>query len=510
MTQIENIASVMSTGGRPANSRREIKIIDTTLRDAHQSLWATRMRTEHIVSMLDDFNQAGFEHVDLMAPIQFDVSVRYLKEDPWERVRLAHQNAPGTKFRALIRSRNLASFDFLPDDIIEGWVDRLYANGFRVIGAFDGLNDIDNIADSLIRAKELGASTFGALAFSESPVHTDELYVAKAQELIEKANVDSIMLKDAAGLLTPDRIRTLVPALKEVIGDRPLELHSHCLTALAPLVYLEAVELGCDALHTSIAPLANGAGQPSTQRIVRDLRALGYKVNVDDARIDAISDRISEIAEQEDKPLGQPVEYDGLHFMHQLPGGMLSNFRAQLETAGLSDRFEELLYETARVREELAFPIMITPFAQFVGTQAVMNVMSGERYKMVPNEVKKYALGYYGKLLAPIAPDVLESILANGASDIPDEPPAREPRLPLLKEQHPDESLDLLLLRAMFAGSQVDEMKEAVANGGHPDESAWPTLNLLKELHDHNKPGRYTLKMSGLEINLEKGENAHV
>lgn len=505
--KLENIASVMSQGGRPAGSRREIKIIDTTLRDAHQSLWATRMRTDHILSMLDDIDQVGYEHVDLMAPIQFDVSVRYLKEDPWERVRLAHQHAPNSKFRALIRSRNLASFDFLPNDIIEGWVDRLYANGFRVIGAFDGLNDIDNIADSLVRAKKLGASTFGALSFCESPVHTDELYVEKARELIEKADVDSIMLKDAGGLLTPDRVRTLVPALKEVIGDRTLELHSHCLTALAPLVYLEAVELGCDALHTSTAPLANGAAQPSTQRIVRDLRALGYTVNVDDDRIQAVSDRIAEIAEEEDKPLGQPVEYDGLHYMHQLPGGMLSNFRSQLETAGLSDRFDELLQETARVRKELAFPIMITPFAQFVGTQAVMNVMTGERYKMVPNEVKKYALGYYGKLLAPIDPDVLDLILANGASEIADAPPAREPALPGLKERHPEESIDTLLLRAMFAGSQVDDMKQAAAEGGNVDELPHPLLNLLKELHQNHESGRYSLKTGDLEINLVKGDS---
>lgn len=505
-TQLENIASVMGQGGRPADSRREIKIIDTTLRDAHQSLWATRMRTDHILSMLDDIDQVGYEHVDLMAPIQFDVSVRYLKEDPWERVRLAHRHAPNSKFRALIRSRNLASFDFLPDDVIEGWVDRLYANGFRVIGAFDGLNDIDNIADSLVRAKELGASTFGALAFCESPVHTDELYVEKARELIEKTDVDSIMLKDAGGLLTPDRVRTLVPALKEVIGDRPLELHSHCLTALAPLVYLEAVELGCDALHTSTAPLANGAAQPSTQRIVRDLRALGYTVNVDDDRIQAVSDRIADIAEEEDKPLGTPLEYDGLHYMHQLPGGMLSNFRSQLETAGLSHRFDELLYETARVREELAYPIMITPFAQFVGTQAVMNVMSGERYKMVPNEVKKYALGYYGKLLAPIDPEILDLILENGASDIADEPAPLQPRLPALREQHPEESLDLLLLRAMFAGSQVDDMKQAVAEGGNANDLPSPFLNLLKELHQNNESGRYSLTMGDLELNLAKGD----
>lgn len=507
--QRPTIATIMGLGGRPANSRREIKIIDTTLRDAHQSLWATRMRTEHIVSMADKFDQAGFEHVDLMAPIQFDVSVRYLKENPWERVRLAHQHAPNTKFRALVRSRNIASFDFLPDDVIEGWVNQLYNNGFRVIGSFDGLNDIDNIAAGLRQAKALGATTFGALSFCESPVHTDELYIRKAKELIEKTDVDSIMLKDAGGLLTPERVRTLVPALKEVIGDRPLELHSHCLTGLATYVYLEAVELGVDALHTSIAPLANGSGQPSTQRIVRDLRALGYQVNVDDEKIDAISDAITEIAQNEGKPLGVPLEYDGLHYMHQLPGGMLSNFHSQLATAGLSHRFDELLHETARVRAELAYPIMITPFAQFVGTQAVMNVISGKRYSVVPNEIKKYALGYYGELLTEIDPEVLELILANGSSDIADTPSEIPAMLPGLAKQYPTETLDDLLLRAMFAGTQVDEMKRAIENGERA-EDAGPLLNLVKSLAGKKDSGKIVLKINDLQVTIDKGNEQHV
>lgn len=505
MNNSETIASVMALGGRPAGSRREIKIVDTTLRDAHQSLWATRMRTEHIVSMADDFDRVGFEQVDLVAPIQFDVAVRYLKEDPWERVRLAHQHAPHTTFRALIRSKNIAAFDFLADDVIEAWVESLYANGFRVIGSFDGLNDVDNIAPGLIRAKELGASTFGAVSFSESPVHTDALFVSKAIELIEKADVDAIMLKDAGGLLTPDRIRSLVPALKEVIGDRPLEIHSHCLTGLAPLVYLEAVELGADALHLSIAPLANGNAQPATQTVVRDLRALGYVVNVDDARIDAISERLTEIAEVEGKPVGVPVAYDGLHYMHQLPGGMLSNFHSQLATAGLSDRFDELLLEVARVREELAFPIMITPFAQFVGTQAVMNVISGERYKLVPNEIKKYVLGYFGTLLGPVAPEIREKIIANGASSIALDPGLIAPMLPALRELHPEEDIDLLLLRAMFAGTQVDEMKKTVTAGGNPDEVYGPILGLIKALYAKSPTGTQSLRTPRLQIRLEKG-----
>jgi len=478
----KSIASIFGEGGRPKNSQREIKIIDTTFRDAHQSLWATRMRTEHMLGIAETMNSIGFHHIDMMAPIQFDVSVRYLKEDPWERVRELHKAAPETNFRALIRSKNIAAFDFLPDDVIDGWVDQLYDNGFRVIGAFDGLNDVSNIVRCLKRAKKLGAYTFGALSFCESPVHTDELFVKTAIELIDKADVDAIMLKDAGGLLTPERIRTLVPAIKEVIGDRPLELHSHCLTSLCPLVYLEAVELGCDILHTSIAPLANGAAQPATQTIVKSLRELGYVVKVDDKKIDEVSEYFKNICEIEGKPEGKPAEYNPLHYKHQLPGGMLSNFHAQLETAGLGDRYEELLEEIATVRKELAWPIMITPFAQFVGTQAVMNVISGERYGTVPNEIKKYVLGYYGRLLGPVDSEVYKKIIENGSSEISEKPTSPKPMMKDLAAQYPNATKDELLLRAMFAGNQVDGMKEAIANGESGDDYNGELVSFIKGL----------------------------
>ncbi len=498
----QHISQIMSMGGRPPNSMRKIDIVDTTFRDGQQSLWATRMRTTHMLSMVDDISQAGFSQIDLVAPIQFDVSVRYLKEDPWERVRILHERVPSTKFRALIRSRNIASFDFLPDDVISAWVERLYANGFRVIGSFDGLNDIDNIAPGLRRAKELGAQTFGALSYCESPVHTDELYIAKTKEYLAKTDIDAIMLKDAGGLLTPERIRTLVPAIKNLIGNRPLEIHSHCLTALAPLVYLEAVEYGVDVLHLSIAPLAHANGQPSVQGVVRDLKALGYQVDLDMSPIAKVSDRLHEIAEKEGKPLGMPVEYNGLHYMHQIPGGMLSNFQSQLKTAGLEDRFDELLIEVAKVRAELAYPIMITPFAQFVGTQAVLNVITGERYKIVPNEIKKYVLGYYGKLLAPIDQELRERIIKNGASDIPMDPSEISPMLPDLKERYPNDDIDTLLLRAMFAGRQVDEMVKAKGEEPAEDESS-SLLTLIKRVHAQNSGTRaLAVKTANFELKL--------
>lgn len=490
----------VGAAGKPA-PRREIRVIDTTLRDAHQCLWATRMRTAHMLPVLDKFDRVGFESVDLMGTIQFDVCVRYLKEDPWERVRRVHQGAPNTRFRSLIRSKNVVAFDFLPDDIIDLWVERLFANGFRVIGSFDGLNDVDNIVPGLRRAKALGAYTFGVLSYCESPVHNDGVFVRTAKALIDQADVDAIMIKDAGGLLTVDRIRTLVPALRKVIGRRPLELHSHCLTGLAPLVYLEGAKLGCDQLHLSIKPLANGAAQPAVQTVARNLRQLGFTVNVDDRLIDEIGEHFQGIADREGKPVGVPIEYDAFHYEHQIPGGMLSNFRAQLAVAGLADKFGELLEECARVRRELAYPIMITPFSQFVGTQAVLNVVHGERYRIVPNEVKKYALGYYGKLLGPVDAEALDRIVENGSKDIQLAPRPLAPAVPDLRKKYPNASDDERLLRFMLAGTQVDEMLAA----GPMDTSysaSSPIVDLVAKLAQRRRAGRIHIRKGDFALSM--------
>jgi oxaloacetate decarboxylase alpha subunit len=459
-----------------------IGIIDTTLRDAPQCLWATRMTTAMMLPVAERMDRAGFDQIDLAGTVQFDVCVRYLKENPWERVRLMRERVKRTPLRALVRSRNIMSFDFVPDDAVALWTERLVANGFRVVGAFDGLNNVDNMLATLLPAKQLGVQTFGALAFSESPVHTDELYVRTARELVERGRVDALMLKDAGGLLTVDRIRTLVPALRQAVGNVPIELHSHCMTGLAPLVYMEAALLGIDQLHLSIAPLANGAAQPANQTITRALRDEGYGVEVDDDLVGEVSEHFRTVAEVEGKPLGVPLEYDPFHYRHQIPGGMLSNLEFQLREAGIPERLGEVLEECARVREELGWPIMITPFAQFVGTQAVLNVVHGDRYGAVPNEIKKYVLGYYGELLAPVAPDVLDRIIERGSKAIT---PNREPPAPVvdrLRKRYPSVSDDERLLYLMFAGSQVDEMLAA-----GPTSTVWSPhgrslVELVREL----------------------------
>ena len=480
----------------------EVKVIDTTLRDAHQCLWATRMTTAHMLPVAERMDRCGFAQIDLAGTIQFDVCVRYLKEDPWERIRLMRAKVKNTPLRSLIRSKNIISFDVMPDDIIELWVERLVANGFRVVGTFDGLNDVDNMLTSLRVAKKLGAYTFGALSYSLSPVHTDELFVRTAQTLVKSGQVDAIMLKDAGGLLTVDRIRTLVPAIRKAIGTMPLELHSHCLTGLAPLVYLEGIKAGADQIHSSIDPLANGAAQPATQSMARNLRAMGYTVNVDNALMDEIGDHFRKIAEQEDKPLGQPIAYDSFHYEHQIPGGMLSNFRSQLAHAGLGHKFEELLAECARVRRELGYPIMITPFAQLVGTQAVFNVVQGERYCVVPDEIKKYALGYYGKLLAPIDPDVLDRIVANGSAKIAPTPEPPPPALKQIRTHYPNASDDERLLRFMMAGNYVDEMLKAgpMQTEYHFEK---PIVHLIRELANRPKFGRVYVRSADLSVDIQ-------
>lgn len=460
---------------------KRIKVMDTTLRDGHQSLWAGRMTTAMMLSVAERMDRIGFDGIEFTGLGHFDVCVRFLKENPWERVRLMRQKFSRTPLQGIIRSKTFTGFDVVPSDLGMLVAERFVANDLRHIRMFDALNDLDNMVDTLKYAKSLGAYTVGALAYGHSPVHTDELYTKKTQELIERAGVDAVMLKDAGGLLTPDRIRTLVPAMKKMTGDLPLELHTHCTTGLGPLVVLEGVKLGVDTVHTSIAPLANGTAQPATQTIARNLRAMGYQVSVNDSLIDEVGEHFCKIAKQEGKPLGVPKEYDAFHFEHQVPGGMQSHFRSQLAQAGLLNKLDEVLHECARIRAELGWPIMITPFSQFVGTQAVLNVVHGERYRIVPDEVKKYALGYYGKLSAPVEPNVLDRIVEYGSPSIALTPPPLEPAVPGLRKKYPNMSDEERLLRYSYAGSQVDEM---LAAGPMKTEYHFenPLVRLLEEL----------------------------
>ena len=481
---------------------REIKIIDTTLRDAHQCLWATRMTTAMMLAVADKMDRIGFESLDLLGGSGFDVCVRYLKENPWERISLMREKTPRTKLQGGMRSKGLISFDQLPDDINFLWLECLAKRGIRRVRTLDALCDYDNQGDNLRKVKELGMEAVGSVVYSLSPVHTDEFYAAKTKELVERANIDVMKLKDQGGLLTPDRIRTLVPAMLKVLpANVPLSLHSHCITGLAPLVYIEGVKLGVSQLETSIAPLANGQAQPATQTIVRNLRSIGYTLNVDDELIEQVSQHFARVAHNEGLPVGVPQAYDEFHYQHQIPGGMLANFKFQLEQAGLSHKLPEVLEECALIREDLGWPVMVTPFSQFVGIQAVLNVVQGERYKTVPDEVKKYALGYYGKLIAPVKPNIMELIVSRASPQIALTPPPREPAVSALRKKYPNMSDEERLLRYCYIGAQVDDM---LAAGAMRTEYYFdkPIVRLLKELAKRRKPARIYIEKGATRIEL--------
>lgn len=440
---------------------RRIGIIDTTLRDGQQCLWATRMTAGMMAPIARTMDEAGYDMIDFMAPVQFDVCVRYLREDPFEKARYFRKLFQNTPLRGYCRSKSLVGFSMAPDDMVELWIDSLAANGFRVVGTLDSLLDVDNMSVSIRRAKQVGITSIGALVFCESPLHTDALYAKTAKELVERCGVDGIMLKDSGALLTMDRIRTLIPALRAAVGDIPIEVHSHSNTGLVQLVYLDAADLGVDQLHTAIAPLAGGVAQPSIQAMQRNLAMRGYSTDIAMDKVEQVSEYLYGLAKRHGLPVGQQQEYDEFHYRHQMPGGMAENWRFQLRQAGLENRFDEILEEIGRVREDLAWPIMVTPFSQIIAVQAMLNVVNGERYRVVPDEVKMYALGHFGRLLGPVEPTALDRIVANGSPAIPLKPAALEPALPGLRKTYPNMSDEERLLRYMFPANDVDSTMAA-------------------------------------------------
>jgi oxaloacetate decarboxylase alpha subunit len=461
---------------------RNIRFIDTTLRDAHQCLWATRMTTAMMLPIADDLDRAGFEAIDLEGGAVFDVCVRYLREDPWERMRIMSRAITRTPLIIMTRGQSLFTFEFFSDDVVELTAQRIAANGIRYHTPYDALNDIRNLIVPVRAAKEAGLYVDAGIVYTLSPVHTDEYYARKAKETVA-LGVDAVFLKDPSGLLTPERARTLIPALREAVGSLPLQLHTHCLTGLAPLAALEAIRGGVDVVHTATSVLANGASQPATEWIAKQARRMGFGVDLDLGALEPVREHFKYVAEREGKPLGTIAEYDPFHYEHHVPGGMISNLRSQLRDMGMESKLEAILEEMALVRKELGYPIIVSPFAQFVATQATLNVIGGKRYKTIPDEVRRYVLGYYGELAAPVEPNLYDRI-TTGERIVTERPGDLLP--PTLdrvrRERGPFDSDDDLLLATFYNRDQYDALKAA-----GPIERAYavdrtPLLTLLKEL----------------------------
>ncbi len=465
---------------------KEVRFIDVTLRDAHQCLWATRMTTAMMKDIAPRLDRAGFEAIDLVGGAVFDVCVRFLREDPWERMRILNTWITETPLIIHTRGQSLFTFEFFADDVVELAAERFAANGMRYHTPYDPINDVRNLRIPIEAARKLGIHTVPGLVYTQSPVHTDDYYARKARELVE-IGVDGVFIKDPSGLLTPDRAMTLVPAIKQALGDVPLQLHSHCLSGLAPYTALLAVEHGVDVLHTATSTLANGASHPPTERVVENCRRRGHTADLDLEAIREVAERLDYIAKVEGKPVGEPLEYDEFHFHHQVAGGMISNLKVQLEGVGLADRITEILEEAGRVRADLGYPIVVSPFAQYIVTQAVLNVMAKDqgrdRYDSVPDEVRLYARGGYGEIAGEIDPNLYDR-LCGGKEPITDRagaliPPALDR---IRKTRGPFASDDDLLLAAFYDDNQYSALKEAGPIKTDYRLAETPLLTLLKEV----------------------------
>ena len=391
---------------------KKVQFTETVLRDASQSLVATRMSYEQFKPILETIDKAGFYSVECWGGATFDVCLRYLNEDPWERLRKIRAAMPNTKLQMLLRGQNILGYKHYPDDIVRRFVRGAVRNGIDIIRIFDALNDTNNLKVAIEETVKEGAIASGAISYTTSPVHTREKYVEIVKELVSMG-VSTVCIKDMAGIMSPKSAYDLVSAIKDAV-DLPVVIHTHCTTGLAFMTDLKAIEAGADVIDTAISPFSGGTSQPATETLNYTLKEMGYETGLDDDVLFQMANFFKPIRAEFLKngtlnPISMATDTQCLTY--QIPGGMLSNLLSQLKMMNALDRFDEALIETPRVREDMGYPPLVTPTSQIVGTQAVQNVLAGERYKNVGAEFKAYCRGEYGRTPAPINPEIQAKIL---------------------------------------------------------------------------------------------------
>lgn len=482
-----------------STARAPFQLIDVTLRDGHQCLWSTRMTTETMTPILESLDACGYGYLNIMGGAVFDVMVRYLQDNPWHRMSLLTSRL-STPCDALTRGQSLYTFELFPDDVVELNSQVLARCGIEVLTVYDALNDNRNIASSVRSGRAAGMKINAMITYALSPVHTDEYFVERARELVAM-NVDFISVKDPTGLLTPDRARTLFPALHAAVGRIPLQLHSHCQSGLAPQVYQIAIETGFRYGYTAAQPLANGASLPASEDIDDRARSLGVDTGIARDRLAEVSDYFRWVAFRDRKPVGAVAVADPALYEHQVPGGMITNLRSQLAGMGIEHRLPEILEEAARVRQDLGYPILVSPFAQYIITQSVLNVVQGERYKTIPDEVRKYAQGYYGRLAARPSDEFLGRAQIDPGTAA--QRPAAEhlsPGLPRLRERlGPGAKDEDLLLHAFFAEPLVAALARPKPVYRYRTS---PLTELIAHLGEQRDIRQARIRFGGAELNF--------
>ena len=394
---------------------RKINFTETVLRDANQSLIATRLPYDKFEPILETMDKAGFYSAEVWGGATFDVCLRYLQEDPWERLRKIRAKMPNTKLQMLLRGQNILGYKHYPDDVVRKFVELSVKNGIDIIRIFDALNDVRNLEVAIDETVKQGAHASGTISFTTSPVHTQKTFVNMVKDL-KKMGASSICIKDMSGIMGPKEAYDLVSAIKDAEPELPLVVHTHCTTGLAFMTYLKSVEAGADVLDTAISPMSGGTSQPATETLAYALREMGYKVDLDDKALTGMADFFKGVrADALKEGLLDPISMatDTQCLTYQIPGGMLSNLISQLKMMNAIDKLDEALMETPKVRADLGYPPLVTPTSQLVGSQAVQNVLAGERYKVVGKEIKAYCRGEYGRTPAPIDSKIQKKILGN-------------------------------------------------------------------------------------------------
>jgi oxaloacetate decarboxylase alpha subunit len=462
-----------------------VEIVDTTTRDGNQSLWsATGLTTPDVLSIAPTMDRVGFHALDFSSSTHMAVSVRYHQEDPWERFRLVSEAMPDTPLNFITTGMRFISWVPAGEDVIRLSFRLVARNGLRRMQIADPSNDPDSLVRLARIAREEGIEeVVVGLTYSISPVHTHAYYLERAAAVSASEHIDRLYLKDPGGLLTPDAVRELVPGFISAVAPRTVELHSHCTIGLGPLAYVEGLRAGVRVLHTAVPPLGDGTSNPPVWGTLRNLEAEGFSHGLDVEALEKVSRHFGELARERGLPRGAPAEYDAAYYRHQMPGGMVTTTRRQLEEIGRPELFDAVLEEVTRVRAEMGYPIMVTPVSQFVATQAVMNLISGERWSKVSDEMVRYFLGHFYEPAAPLDPEIADRVLS--------QPRAEELRdlEPLSLEGARDRygqkiSEEELLLRLTMPAEQVDAI---VSGSGErkppgPRRAEDPLVWLLREV----------------------------
>jgi oxaloacetate decarboxylase alpha subunit len=481
----------------------DIELLDVSFRDGNQSLWgATGLRTGQILQIAPVMDRAGFRALDFTSSTHMGIAVRTHRENPWERIRLTRAAMPRTPLQFIGTGFRFISWESASEEVMRLVYDRLVANGMTRFIVLDPMHDMAAIRRTarLIRLAG-GQEIVGALTYTLSEVHTDAFYAGLAAGMARCRDIDRAYVKDPTGLLTPERARTLLPAVRDRLGGKPLELHSHCTLGLSPLTCLVAAAEGVSVLHVACGPLSSGTSLPDAQMLAANLRELGHRVTVDDRALALVAAYLGKLAAAESRPAGAPREYDAAFLRHQVAGGVVTTMHRQLAELGLADRFDAVLAEVAQVRAELGYPIMVTPFPQIVCSQAVNNVIGAGRYATVPDQVIRYVLGTFGRPTGPVDPDVRDRIMAlPRARELMAEPPP--PGVAELRARFPGAGDEELLLRAVMPAAEVDAMLAAGPARRHYNPDLAGVLSLLAGLRSRPPLAHLAVSKPGFRLEL--------